>query len=84
MMFPIILLNAFKLNFLNSYFINFPYPRSSFQLLSGFSLLIYILIVNYKLNHLQFFHKSRLEPERLARKLDLCRKACNSDHVLLF
>ena len=41
MMFPIILLNVLKLNFLNSYFIIFPYPRISFQLLSEFSLLIY-------------------------------------------
>ena len=44
MMFPIILLNTLKLNFLNLYFIIFPYPRSSFRLLSGFSLLLYIYI----------------------------------------
>ena len=47
MMFPIILLNTLKLNFLNSYFIIFPYPRSSFRLLSGFSLLLYIYIYIY-------------------------------------
>ena len=45
MMFPIILLNTLKLNFLNSYFIIFPYSRSSFRLLSGFSLLLYIYII---------------------------------------
>ena len=47
MMFSIILLNALKLNFLNSYFIIFPYIRSSFRLLSGYSLLIYIYIYIY-------------------------------------
>ena len=47
MMFPIILLNTLKLNFLNSYFIIFPYPKSSFRLLSGFSLLLYIYIYIY-------------------------------------
>ena len=47
MIFPIILLNTLKINFLNSYFIIFPYPRSSFQLLSEFSLLIYIYIYIY-------------------------------------
>ena len=47
MMFPIILLNALKLNFLNSYFIIFPYLRCSFRLLSEFSLLLYIYIYIY-------------------------------------
>ena len=50
MMFPIILLNTLKLNFLNSYFIIFPYPRSSFRLLSGYSFLIYIYIYIYIYN----------------------------------
>ena len=49
MMFFIILLNALKLNFLNSYFIIFPYPRSSFRLLSGYSFLIYIYIYIYNI-----------------------------------
>ena len=42
MMFLIILLNVLKLNVLNLYSIIFPYLRSSIQLLSEFSLLIYI------------------------------------------